>query len=296
MDAQYHPRAADTGQRLDTVLVQLSKDNKTRVGKQIKAGLVRVNGLAVTKAGYKLLPGDSIDYPLEDTSPARVNRHPLSLPICYEDSDVLIVDKPAGLLVHPASRPDVASVVDFSRLHTTDDDLGRPGIVHRLDRETSGLLIIAKTSGSKAYLQQAFKKHEVGKHYQALVYGHLDQDEGVIDLPIDRAQTKPTQRQVSLGGRSAKTKYRVLAVYTSFSLLELEPYTGRTHQLRVHLSHIGHPIVGDMVYGSKGRDNLGLSRQFLHATQLDFTGPNRQNIHVVSPLPAELENVLAVLS
>lgn len=215
---------------------------------------------------------------------------PPKLTIVYEDSDLLICDKPAGLLVHPAPGGSEPTLVDFARLHTQDTDPDRPGIVHRLDKNTSGLVIVAKTVAAKTYLQSAFKNHEIQKTYLALVSGHPSHSQAIIRLPIMRQSGHPARRKVAVGGRDSETHYLTVGNYGPYSLLELKPKSGRTHQLRVHLSHLGHPLVGDSLYGKVLPKTL--NRQFLHASKLEFVGPSGQNISVSSPLPPDLQAFL----
>jgi 23S rRNA pseudouridine1911/1915/1917 synthase len=214
------------------------------------------------------------------------------LPVVYQDEDIVVIDKPVKLMVHEAANSAGSTVVDYARSVSSDPDPDRPGIVHRLDRDTSGLLIIAKTAAAKQQLQQQFKDRRVKKTYLLLVHGYPEPAAAILRLPIGRAQN-PTQRLVSQSGRMAETKYHTLERLTGFSLVEAQPLTGRTHQLRVHFKHIGHPIVGDQLYGHE--PNLGLKRQFLHATRLEFTAPGGDLLKLESPLPLELQQVLEQL-
>ena len=214
------------------------------------------------------------------------------LKIIYEDSDMVVVDKPAGLLVHPAHDDSGPSVVDYARQISSDPDPDRPGIVHRLDRDTSGLLILAKTAEAKRVLQQAFKERQVHKTYTMLVHGHPEPPRALLRLPVGRT-SDPTKRGVAPDGRPAETSYAVVKTYPGFSLIQAEPTTGRTHQLRVQFKHLGHPVVGDQLYGHE--PNLGLARQFLHASRLQLKAPGGSAVDLGSPLPPELEQVLRQL-
>jgi 23S rRNA pseudouridine1911/1915/1917 synthase len=167
-----------------------------------------------------------------------------------------------------------------------DADKTRPGIVHRLDRDTSGLVVIAKHPAAKTYLQKLFKTRRVKKTYQALLVGRIKPDAAVIKLPIDRKPGQPTKRAVVKGGREAVTVYRLLKAFPGYSLVEVQPETGRTHQLRVHFSHLGHPMVGDSIYG---RSEPKLGRHWLHAAKLEFKSPSGRKLKLSSPLPAELK-------
>ena len=182
-------------------------------------------------------------------------------------------------------------MADFARLHTTDPDPDRPGIVHRLDRDTSGLVVLAKHPDAKSYLQQQFSSRSVHKTYLALVVGHLKPAEAVINLPLGRDPAHPLRRAVAPGGRAAVTRYRTLTSFPGYSLLEANPETGRTHQIRVHLASLGHPVAGDTTYGPPKRP-LGLKRQFLHASKLNLATPSGQKLELESPLPLDLEQTL----
>lgn len=205
----------------------------------------------------------------------------------------MVVDKPAGLVVHATGGKDDSQ--NLSRLlgaKITDAGSDRPGIVHRLDRDTSGVMIVAKTAAAKEYLQAQFKARGVKKVYQALVKGVAKEDQFKIDLPLGPHDNHPLKRQVATGGKGATTELRVIQRYQDATLLEARPLTGRTHQLRVHLAAIGHPILGDELYGVPAS---GLSRQFLHACSLELTLPNGQQRQFESQLPADLWEYLAGL-
>lgn len=206
----------------------------------------------------------------------------------YSDDDLLVVDKPAGLLTHATTHSNEPTLADWAKSHTSDDEPLRAGIVHRLDRDTSGLIIIAKNKSAKQYLQKLLKAREIKKTYTALVRGIPALPEAKIDLPLGRSLRAPTKRRVNLDGKSAITYYKVISELAGKALLEVKPESGRTHQIRVHLAHIGHPIIGDEQYGGGSH----LPRQFLHASRLEFIGPSQQVIDVSSPLPKDLEQFL----
>jgi 23S rRNA pseudouridine1911/1915/1917 synthase len=276
-------------ERLDVFLAAKLQVSRSRAHKFIQAGAVQVNG-EPTRPSYEVTAGDAVAVDLpEDTHAAMPAPE---LPVVYEDDDIVVVDKPAGLTVHPGSGTrGEATLADFARAHTTDPDPERPGIIHRLDRDTSGLLVIAKTSAAKTAMQRQFALHTVRKTYTLLAAGRIEPAEAVIRLPLGRNPARPLQRSVVPGGREAVTRYRTLANYPGFTLVEASPETGRTHQIRVHLAAIGHPVAGDITYGSPKRP-LGLARQFLHATALEFDAPSGQHISLTSPLPPDLAQVL----
>jgi 23S rRNA pseudouridine1911/1915/1917 synthase len=277
------------GERLDVYLAAIYELPRAQAKKLITAGLIEVNGRP-GRSSYCLRVGDTVNR-LAPPAPAAAAPAP-DLDIVYEDDDILVVDKPAYLAVHPGAASHVtATVADFARLRTTDEDGDRPGIVHRLDRDTSGLLIIAKHPAAKAAMQAAFKSRQVRKAYELLVVGHVGQEEAVIKLPLGRDPAKPLQQAVSAGGREAVTPYRVERYYNGYTHIIARPETGRTHQLRVHFAALGHPVAGDVSYGPPKRP-LGLKRQFLHAAALEFTAPSGRLVSLLSPLPPELQMVL----
>ncbi|GAC1369136.1 MAG: RluA family pseudouridine synthase [Candidatus Saccharimonadales bacterium] len=277
------------GERLDVYLAAALELPRAQAQKLIAARLITVNG-KFERSSYAVQAGDQV-IRLEPPTPAAPAQAP-DLEVVYEDKDILVVTKPAGLAVHPGAASHVtATVADFARPRTTDEDGDRPGIVHRLDRDTSGLLIIAKTAPAKAFMQAAFKNRHIQKTYELLVVGHVDQEEAVIKLPLGRDPAKPLQQAVSAGGRLAVTPYKVARYYNGYTHVIAHPETGRTHQLRVHFAALGHPVAGDISYGPPKRP-LGLKRQFLHATALTFTAPSGQTVNLHSPLPPELQTVL----
>jgi 23S rRNA pseudouridine1911/1915/1917 synthase len=287
-------------ERLDVFLAARLGTSRSAAAKLLAAGAVSVNG-AAERPSYLVAAGDRVVVEGGRTSgdgpPAA---EPPQLPVVYEDPDIIVIDKPAGLAAHPgaghpAGRPTVA---DFARPRTTDPDPARPGIVHRLDRDTSGLMIIAKTLAAQAAMQQQFRDHAVRKNYMLLAAGRVSPPEAVIKLPIGRDPARPLRRAVVSGGRPAVTRYRTLADYSGYSLIEARPETGRTHQLRVHFAAIGHPIAGDRTYGApavSAASRLGLNRQFLHATALQFTAPSGAKLSLHSPLPPDLAAAVKTL-
>jgi 23S rRNA pseudouridine1911/1915/1917 synthase len=271
--------------RLDLLLMEWLKTNRSQAGKLIKDGQVKVDGKPV-KPGFLLKAGQVISYSASPGPPP-----PAAPKIVYQDDALLVVEKPAGLAVHPASRfKKGATLADFSKSWTSDESSDRPGIVHRLDKDTSGLLIIAKSAVSKAKLQRLFADRQVEKEYLALVKGRLPSQSGVIKLPIGSG--KGAKRAVDPLGRPAETRYQVVHQYAATSLVKAWPKTGRSHQLRVHFAAIGHPIIGDKLYG-QAESQLG--RHFLHAHKLHFWSPVGQMVEASSDLPKELEDYLKQL-
>jgi 23S rRNA pseudouridine1911/1915/1917 synthase len=280
------------GERLDVYLASMLETSRSQAARLLKSGSVTINS-APERPSYLVQSGDIVESTGETAQV--LPTVPPNLPVVYEDKDILVIDKPAGLTMHPgAGTSGQPTVADFARQHTTDPDPERPGIVHRLDRDTSGLVVLAKTPEAKAFLQQQFSLRQVHKTYTALVIGHPDPTTAVINLPLERDPAHPLRRAVLPGGREAVTSYRTLVDFPGYALIEAIPKTGRTHQIRVHLAGIGHPVAGDTTYGPPKRP-LRLTRHFLHAAKLEFTTPLGKQIKLESPLPPDLQNTLRTL-
>lgn len=239
------------------------------------------------KAGYKMREGDlvAIDYDIAelDAIPS------IDLPILYEDDDCIVINKPAGVLTHAqGALSNEATVATFIRDHLQDLEGTRGGIVHRLDRATSGIIICAKNQAALSFLQKQFSQRKAKKTYMAIVEGHLKVKEAVIDMPIERNPKAPATFRVGANGKPSTTKYEVVQEGAEYSLVEMKPTTGRTHQLRVHMAQQGHPIVGDPLYG-KGAFG---DRLYLHALSLEITLPNRERQTFTAPLPDEFAKIL----
>jgi len=281
------PRAA--GERLDVFLAAALERPRSQAQRLVRTQLVLVNDQP-ERTSYVVQPSDVVRVS-EPPAPLAKPDAP-DLPVIYEDDDLIVIDKPAGIAVHPGAATHItATVADFARPRTTDLDPDRPGIVHRLDRDTSGLLIIAKNEPAKAFMQAAFKRHEVHKAYTLLVVGRVDQEQAVIKLPLGRDPAHPLRQAVEAAGREAITPYIATRYFDGYTQIEAKPETGRTHQLRVHFAALGHPVAGDIVYGPPKRP-LGLKRQFLHACSIEFTAPSGERLKLVSPLPPDLSAVV----
>ncbi len=291
----------EVGQRLDRYLTTMLGDlSRTSVQQLIANGSALVNGQK-SKAGYMLRDGDEIQLsaitPPISTGPARPTA--IDLEIVYEDADLLVVNKPAGMVVHPAPGHHDDTLVNALLAYLPDlqesEETLRPGIVHRLDKDTTGLIIVAKNARAQAALLEQMKQHTIIKRYLALVEGNVALDQGSIDAPIGRDPRHRQQMAITaVGSREARTYFKVLERYTRHTLLLLQLETGRTHQIRLHLKAIGHPVVADQVYGSGNIfKRVPLNRQFLHAYQLRFTHPfSGETLELEAPLPADLQAVL----
>jgi 23S rRNA pseudouridine1911/1915/1917 synthase len=294
------------GARLDTFLAtQLPDLSRSRAVQLVAAGNVTVNALPPRKS-YRVVQGDVVDVQVPAAQPAAFTAEAIPLDIVYQDADLLVLNKAAGVVVHPAPGHTRGTLVHALLHHITDlSGIGgelRPGIVHRLDRDTSGLMLVAKNDAAHRQLSAALKRREVRRTYTAAAWGHLRSDTVEVDAPIGRARSDRKRMAVVPGGRPARTRFRRTARWLAADLLEAELDTGRTHQIRVHLAHVGHPVVGDRIYGRGAERGLSgpghrwgaelvrrVPRQFLHATRLQFLHPRTgDQLVFFAPLPADL--------
>jgi 23S rRNA pseudouridine1911/1915/1917 synthase len=299
--------APEVGLRLDAYLAsQVEGWSRARLQRLIDSEDVLVNGKP-SKSSYKLRAKDEVEVELTALPTTSFVPEPIPIEIVYEDETLVVVNKPAGLVVHPAAgiqSGTLANALSYHFQQLPDSGAGvRPGIVHRLDRDTSGLLAVAKTEAALEHLSDQFRDRTVFKSYVALVHGRVQADTGRIDQPLARDASNRTRMAVVRGGRSALSLYRVRQRFNRFTLLDVELKTGRTHQIRVHLAWLKHPVVGDETYGG-GRDNTiqdaklrahvrNLGRHFLHAERLAFTHPQtNERVEFSSPLPPELTQLL----
>ena len=299
--------AEDAGTRLDAFLASRIEDwSRARLQRLIEDGDVLVNGRA-SKASYKLRATDEIEAELTALPATSFLPENIPIEVVYEDADLIVVNKPAGIVVHPGAGAKTGTLANALAFHfqnlSTAGGVARPGIVHRLDKDTSGLLLVAKTEQAHENLADQFRAREVFKSYVALVHGQVERNRGEIAEPIARDPRHRTRMAIVRGGRSALSIYRARERFNRFTLIDVELKTGRTHQIRVHLAWIKHPVVGDETYGS-GRDNTvadpkirsqiaKLGRQFLHAEKLGFTHPtSAERLNLTSPLPTELQKLL----
>lgn len=300
----------DAGQRLDAYLTsQIEGWSRARLQRLIDAEDVLVNGKPA-KSSYKLRENDELEVELIAPPTTSFTPEPISIEVVYEDEALVVVNKPAGLVVHPAAGIHGGTLANalayhFEQLPSSGAGV-RPGIVHRLDRDTSGLLVVAKTEAALENLSDQFRDRTVFKSYIALVHGRIKDASGKIDQPLARDPANRTRMAVVRRGRSALSLFRVRQHFDRFTLLDVELMTGRTHQIRVHLAWLKHPVVGDEIYGG-GRDNTiqdarlrahvrNLGRHFLHAEKLAFTHPQTgERVEFSSPLPTELSELLKLL-
>jgi 23S rRNA pseudouridine1911/1915/1917 synthase len=300
---------SEAGTRLDAYLAsEINGWSRARLQRLIEAGDVLVNS-KLAKASYKVSANDEVE--VELTSPPESNFIPEDIPleVVFEDDHIIVVNKPPGLVVHPAAgvhSGTLANALAFHFQQLSNAGSIRPGIVHRLDKDTSGLLVVAKNESDHENLADQFRAREVFKSYVALVYGVVKQQNGSIEQPIARDPRNRTRMAIVAGGRGALSLFNIRRSYPAFTLLDVELKTGRTHQIRVHLASLKHPVVGDELYGSGRENNVQdvqlrarirkLNRHFLHAEQLGFRHPQTgEQMRFVAPLPAELTQFLAAL-
>lgn len=284
------------GERLDKVISARVPDlSRATAQRLIKIGAVAVNGRS-SKPSYRVQVGDGVVVHVPVKTPEQVVPEDIPLDIIYEDDALLAVNKPAGMVVHPGSGHVSGTLVNAVLAHCPQvADVGGPdraGIVHRLDKDTSGLILVAKDEAIRAALQRQFKRRQVAKTYLALVEDQVQPREGVIEAPVGRDKRQRKKMAVVRSGREARTMYRAVEYFPDHTLLEVRPQTGRTHQVRVHLAWLGYPVVGDAVYGRR-RQRLLRNRHFLHAARLRFTHPTTgEEVEFEAPLPPELAAVL----
>jgi len=284
-------------QRLDAFLASsldgLTRSQATRL---IESGEVAVDGRAVSKS-YKLAGGEDIAVTLPEPEPVEAVPQDIPLDVVYEDADVIVVNKPSGMVVHPAPGHPDGTLVNALLYHCAGTLSGiggalRPGIVHRIDRDTSGLIIAAKNDAAHQYLSAQLADHTLARTYECIVVGALREDRGTVDAPIARHPTDRKRMAVVAGGREAVTHWEVIARYPGYTHVRCWLETGRTHQIRVHMAYIGHPILGDTVYGAK-KEVPGLTGQCLHAVGLRFLHPRTHEVVELScPLPDEFTRML----
>ena len=270
-------RICESDARLDVFAAEAADITRSRAGALIREGCVLVNGSQQAKAGCKLRAGDRVTVRIPEAEPASVEAEDIDLDILYQDADVAVVFKPSGMVVHPAAGNERGTLVNALLKHLDNlSGIGgeiRPGIVHRIDKDTSGLLLVAKNDRAHVSLSDQIRAHSVHRAYQAIVIGNLRDDEGFVDAPVGRHPTDRKRMAVVPGGREARTNWRVLERLRGATLIEARLTTGRTHQIRVHMASIGHPVLGDPVYGPKKSPCPVAGGQLLHAFQIGFVHP-----------------------
>lgn len=294
---EYVVTGSEAGMRLDVFVSGTDPViSRSYVQKLVGQGLVTVNGAAV-KPNHRLRDGDRVAVTVPPPAELELLPEPIPLDVYYEDPDLIVVNKPRGMVVHPAEGNFTGTLVNALLYHCRDlsgiNGILRPGIVHRIDKETSGLLMVAKNDLTHEGLAKQLKEHTVTRGYTALAHGALAHNRGVVDAPVGRDPSDRQRMAVNFrNGKKAVTRYRVLDRNNNYTLLDLRLETGRTHQIRVHMSYIGHPLAGDTRYGP-ARPQFGLAGQFLHAYLLGFIHPRTgEYLEFRAPLPEELQIIL----
>ena len=286
----------DEGKRLDAYIAENIKESRTMIQRLIEQQKVLVN-LKKEKASYKVHEGDKISIEIPKAVETELKPQDIPVQVIYEDKDIIVVNKPKGMVVHPANGNPDGTLVNAILSMCKDSLSGiggeiRPGIVHRLDKDTSGLLIIAKNDEAHINMSKQIQNREVTKRYIALVRGNVTEDEATIDMPIARSKKDRKKMSVDKDGKNAVTHFKVIERYRNYTLLDIKIDTGRTHQIRVHMAEIGHPVVGDMVY-SNGKNEFGVEGQMLHAKSLKFKHPiTGEDMYLEAPIPEYFQNVL----
>lgn len=284
------------GERLDAFLAESASDlSRTAVKDLITAGLVWVDG-TTRKPGYRIKEGEEIR--MQTPEPRKIDLQPQDLPleVLYEDEDLAVINKPKGMVVHPAHGNWDHTLVNALLYHIHDlsgiNGQLRPGIVHRLDKDTSGVMVVAKHDVAHRHLALQIKNHTINRQYTALVHGSIKENLGTIEAPIGRSKSDRKKMAVVAAGKPSVSRYRVLERFIDYTLIEVTLLTGRTHQIRVHFAYIRHPVVGDPLYGP-AKQHLGLTSQALHAHLLGFQHPRTQEyLEFTSPWPDELQNAV----
>ncbi|MBQ9658478.1 MAG: RluA family pseudouridine synthase [Clostridia bacterium] len=298
---QYKVEEKDGGKRIDAFISQIEELNisRTAVQRMIEEENVLVNDKKV-KTSYKIQKDDIISVKKEEAKEVELKAQDIPIEVIYEDKDIIVVNKPKGLVVHPAAGNPDGTLVNAIMAICKDSLSGiggeiRPGIVHRLDKDTSGILIVAKNDNAHVNISNQIKEHQVKKTYIALVRGNIKENEATINMPIGRSTKDRKKMAVSKKGKEAISHFRVLKRYGKYTLLEINIETGRTHQIRVHLSEIGFPVIGDYIY-SNGKNEFNVVGQMLHSKEIEFKHPTSgEQMKLEAPLPQYFEEILKKL-
>lgn len=286
------------GERLDVYINEFVAElTRSHIQKLIKSENVRVNDQIITKPAFKISPDDEIILDLPPAVELQIEAQNIPLDILYEDEDVLVVNKPKGMVVHPAAGHFNDTLVNAILYYCKNQLSGingvlRPGIIHRIDKDTTGSLIICKNDISHTFIAKQLKEHSLGRIYKAIVIGNVKEEEGTINAPIGRHHTERKKMAVVQNGKEAITHYKVLERFPGYTFMQFQLETGRTHQIRVHMAHIGHPLLGDEIYG--GKNSLFKTEgQTLHAEKISFIHPqSKERIAVEAPLPEYFQKIL----
>lgn len=280
----------ESGKRIDAYLREKTELSRSRISDLILGGALSVNGKEQLKPSFKVDAQQKINLRVPETQAVDIVPQDIPLDILYQDQDIVVVNKPCGMVVHPAAGNEDGTLVNALLYHIHDlSGIGgemRPGIVHRLDKDTSGLILIAKNDKAHTAMSEQFKSRSMEKHYRAVAYGHFSEDCGLIDAPIARHPVDRKKMAVVANGKPSQTQWQVIERLRGATYLDVHLLTGRTHQIRVHMQSIGHPLLGDPIYAPNIKTAVRIPRLMLHAYSLEFTHPStQQRMHIEAPLP-----------
>ena len=289
--------ASDSGMRIDAYLRANTELSRSRLSALIQEGAILVNSTAENKPSFKVETGQTIRLSVPEARPVDIVPQNIPIDILYQDSDVVMVNKPCGMVVHPAAGNEDRTLVNALLYHIKDlSGIGgemRPGIVHRLDKDTSGLILVAKNDHAHTLLSEQFKERSMEKHYRAVAFGNFSDDHGLIDAPIARHPVDRKKMAIVPAGKPSQTEWSVLERLKSATYLDVHLLTGRTHQIRVHMHSIGHPLLGDRIYAPNIKTSVHIPRLMLHAYSLSFTHPTTgERMTVSAPLPEKFSQTL----
>ena len=287
----------DAGKRIDAYLCTYTEISRSRIAALMLEGALLVNGKAQSKPSFRVEAGQQLELAVPQAKPVEIKAQNIPLDILYQDSDVVVVNKPCGMVVHPAAGNEDGTLVNALLYHVHDlSGIGgemRPGIVHRLDKDTSGLILIAKNDKSHASLSEQFKERTMEKHYRAVAYGNFQEDCGLIDAPIARHPVDRKKMAIVKDGKPSQTEWKVLERLKGAVYLDVHLLTGRTHQIRVHMHSLGHPLLGDKIYAPNIKTKIHISRLMLHAHTLTFTHPSTgERMMMTASLPDEFSSTI----
>lgn len=288
------------GMRIDAYLGANTEFSRSRIAALMMEGAIAVDGAVQAKPSYKVAAGQKVVLTVPHTKPVDIAAQNIPLDILYQDSDVVVVNKPCGMVVHPAAGNEDGTLVNALLYHVKDlSGIGgemRPGIVHRLDKDTSGLILIAKNDKAHALLSDQFKERSMEKHYRAVAFGGFRQEDGLIDAPIARHPVDRKKMAIVPDGKPSQTEWKVLERLKGATYLDIHLLTGRTHQIRVHMHSIGHPLLGDQIYAPNIKTSVHIPRLMLHAYSLAFTHPTTgERMEMIAPLPEKFAMTLEKL-
>lgn len=288
------------GMRIDAYLRENTEFSRSRIAALMEEGAVCADGKVQAKPSFKVTADQRITLCVPEVKPVDVVAQDIPIDILYQDADVVVVNKPCGMVVHPAAGNEDGTLVNALLYHVRDlSGIGgemRPGIVHRLDKDTSGLILIAKNDRAHAMLSDQFKERLMEKHYRAVAFGNYSQDSGLIDAPIARHPVDRKKMAIVADGKPSQTEWKVIQRLKSATYLDVHLLTGRTHQIRVHMQSIGHPLLGDQIYAPNIKSSVRISRLMLHAYSLAFTHPTTgERMTLCAPIPHEFESIVEKL-